>query len=93
MPPQELKSDTGPEPPSEEAAREAGFALLRRDYSGEADDTELGTVTPPAADDPPTVEYLEMLLAETNDELKFLRDRCVQFEVSSRVHDEEHDSG
>lgn len=32
----------------------------------------------------PTVEGMEKQLAETNEELRFLQERCIQFEVSSR---------
>ena len=31
-----------------------------------------------------TVEAMEKQLAETNEELRFLQERCIQFEVSSR---------
>lgn len=40
-------------------------------------------------DEPRTVEELEKLLAYSNDELKFLRDRCMQFELEVEAEFEE----
>ena len=72
---QELQSDSDAESPKSEAARRAGAAQLR----------EFGTPRTPAADGTATVADLEQQLAETTDELKFLRERCVQFEVKSGI--------
>lgn len=46
-----------------------------------------------AVEGSPTASALEMMLAEMNDEVQFLRERCHHFEVSLRVDHKEREGG